>query len=339
MTLLKKKILLFLTTFIIPFLFACSDQKTVLILSSYDDKDVCGQPQVEGAVYYLKKDIENLKIDITYLDSRRVNNEELEKRCNEFRKKVESKKVSLIITTDDAAFQCVAKHFMSAKIPVVFSGINVTPKHYNEKYHFLKGRKPVKNFTGVYERLFIPKQIELLEVLIGKVEKIAILYSTDFMGEVLKEQVIYELKDSDFKNKIVFYPVSNVSELIKSAEKINSRKDITAYFPFVMSIKDGTTLTLKDIAPIITKKIKKIDLAINKQFVELGFFGGVSVDFYQMGYSAGEMASYIIRTGRIVDIEVENAEKYVKIVNLKRAKDININITDKQISLFNEVIK
>jgi ABC-type uncharacterized transport system substrate-binding protein len=58
-----------------------------------------------------------------------------------------------------------------------------------------------------------------------------------------------------------------------------------------------------------------------------------------MGYSAGEMASYIIRTGRSVDIEVENAEKYVKIVNLKRAKDININITDKQISLFNEVIK
>lgn len=330
---------IFLFGLICLLLFACSEQKNVLILSSYDNKDVCGQPQVLGVIDALKKELPDFKINVIYLDSRRIKKEEVEKRCDEFTKRVESQKPSLIITTDDAAFQCVAKHFMSAKIPVVFSGINVTPEHYNEKYHFLKGRKPVKNFTGVYERLFIPKQIELLEVLIGKVEKIAILYSTDFMGEVLKEQVIYELKDSDFKNKIVFYPVSNVSELIKSAEKINSRKDITAYFPFVMSIKDGTTLTLRDIAPIITKKIKKIDLAINKQFVEFGFFGGVSVDFYQMGYSAGEMASYIIRTGRIVDIEVENAEKYVKIVNLKRAKDININITDKQISLFNEVIK
>ncbi|MDI1471703.1 MAG: ABC transporter substrate binding protein [Thermodesulfovibrio sp.] len=339
MILLRKKILLFLITFIIPFLFACSDKKTVLILSSYDDKDVCGEPQVQGAVDYLKKEIENLKIDITYLDARRINKEELEKRCNEFRKKVESKKVSLIITADDAAFQCVAKHFMRTKIPVVFSGINITPEHYNEKFHFLEGRKPVKNFTGVYEKLFIPKQIELLEVLIGNVDKIAVLYSTDFIGEALKEQVIYELKASNFKNKLVFYPVSNLSELIKSAQEINKRKDITAYFPFVMSIKDGTTLTLKDVAPIITEKIKKIDLAINKQFVELGFFGGVSVDFYQMGYNAGAIASYIIRTGVIADIEVEDAEKYVKIINLKRAKQIKFNISDKQLSLFDEIMK
>ena len=333
------KISLFLIILITPFIFACSDQKTVLILSSYDDKDVCGQPQVQGAVDYLKKEIENLKIDITYLDERRINKEELETRCYEFRKKVESKKVSLIVTVDDAAFQCVAMHFMGGKIPVVFSGMNVIPEHYNEKYHFLKGRKPVKNFTGVYERLFMPKQIELLEVLIGKVEKIAILYSTDFIGEALKEQVIHELKDSDFKNKLVFYPVSNLSELIKSAEEINKRKDITAYFPFVMSIKDGTNLTLRDAAPIITEKIKKIDLAINKQFTELGFFGGVSVDFYKMGYSAGKIASYIIRTGRITDIEVEDAEKYVKIINLKRAKQIKFDISAKELSLFDEVIR
>ncbi len=98
---------------------------------------------------------------------------------------------------------------MGSKIPVVFSGINVTPEHYNEKYHFLEGRKPVKNFTGVYERLFIPKQIELVEVLSGKVDKIAVLYSTDFMGNALKEQVIYELKNSDFKNRLIFLSFGN----------------------------------------------------------------------------------------------------------------------------------
>jgi len=330
---------IFLFGLICLLLFACSEQKTVFILASYGDKDLCWQPQILGAIDALKKEMPDLKIDVTYLDERRIKKEELDKRCDDFRYKVESQKPSLIIAIDDTAFQCAAKNFMGKKIPVVFSGINIPPEHYNEKYHFLKGRKPVKNFTGIHERLFIPKQIELLEVLIGKVEKIAILYSTDFMGETLKEQVIYELKDSDFKNRLIFYPVSNVSELIKSADEINKRKDITAYFPFIMSIKDKKTLILKDVAPIITDKIKKIDLTVNKQCVEHGFFGGVSVDFYQMGYSAGEMAFYILKIGRISDIEVEEAEKYVKIINLKRAKDINLNISEKQILLFDEVIK
>ncbi|GAB5047294.1 ABC transporter substrate binding protein [Thermodesulfovibrio sp. TK110] len=320
-------------------LYGCSNDRTVFILSSYDEKDVCGAPQVEGAIDALKKEINNPKIDITYLDSRRISGQEIESRCDDFAKSVKLRKPSLILTTDDAAFQCAAKHFMGEKIPVVFSGINVTPEHYNEKYHFLKERKPVKNFTGVYERLFIPKQIELVEALTGMIDKIAVLYSTDFMGETLKEQVIYELKDTDWKNRIVFYPVSTSSELNKALEEINKRKDITAYFPFVMSIKDGKALTLRDVASIITDKIKKIDLAINKQFVELGFFGGVSVDFYQMGYRAGQLSSYILKTGKISEINVEDASKYVRIINLKRAKSIKLKISDKQKSMFDEVIK
>lgn len=330
---------IFLFTLIFLFLFACSEQKTVFILSSYDDKDVCGQPQVEGAIDALNENLPDTKIEVFYLDSRRISKQELEQRCNKFSENVKSKKPSLILTTDDVAFQCAATHFMGSEIPVVFSGINVTPEQYNEKYHFLKGRHPVKNFTGVYERLFIPKQIEFVESLVGKVNKIAVLYSTDFMGETLKNQVIYELKDSDFKNKIVFYPVSTLSELIKSAEEINKRDDITAYIPFVMSIKNDKIYTLREVASIITDRIKKIDLASNKQFVQLGFFGGVSVDFFQMGYRAGEMAFYVLKTGKVSDTSVEDASRYIKIINLKRAKDIGIKISDKNLALFDEVIR
>lgn len=319
-------------------LYGCSEQKTVVILSSYDAKDVCGQPQVEGVTDALKKNVSDLKIEQIYFDSRRISKQEFEKRCDGFTKRVKSQKPSLILTTDDAAFQCVAKHFMGDKIPVVFSGINLTPEHYNTKYHFIEGRKPIKNFTGVYERIFVLRQMEMLEVLVGKIDKIAILYSTDSMGNILKEQTIYELKNKDFKDRIVLYPVGSIQELIKASEEINKRKDIVAYFPFVMSIKNEKILTISDIASIMTDKIKKIDLAINRQFVQLGFFGGISVDFYQMGYRAGEMASYILKTGRISDLEVEDAEKFLRIINLKRARDINLKISEENLSLFDEVI-
>lgn len=325
--------------FVFFILYGCSEQKTVFILASYDAKDVCGQPQVEGATDALKKNISDLKIEQIYLDARRISKQELERRCNDFTKLVKSQKPSLILTTDDAAFRCVAKHFMGDRIPVVFSGINLTPEHYNSEYHFIEGRKPVKNFTGIYEKIFVLKQIEMLEVLIGKVDKIAVLYSTDFMGNVLKEQVIYELKNEDFKDRIVFYPVSSLQELIKASDEINKRKDIVAYFPFVMSIKNEKILTISDIASIMTDKTKKIDLAINREFVQLGFFGGISVDLYQMGYRAGEMASYILKTGRISDLEVEDTDKFVKIINLKRARAINLKISEENLSLFDEVIQ
>ncbi len=58
-----------------------------------------------------------------------------------------------------------------------------------------------------------------------------------------------------------------------------------------------------------------------------------------MGYRAGEIASYILKTGNISELNVEDADRYVRIINLKRAKDINLKLSDKQISVFDEVIK
>ncbi|MEN2994026.1 MAG: ABC transporter substrate binding protein [Thermodesulfovibrio sp.] len=318
----------------------CSNQKTtVFILSSYDDKDICGQPQVEGATEALRTHFSNIKIEKIYLNSQRESEREVEEKCNNFLISVKSQNPSLIITIDDIAFQCAAKHLMGDKIPIVFSGLNITPESYNAKYKFMEKRKPIKNFTGIYEKLFVTKHIEMLEVLLGKIEKIAIIYSTDFMGNALKEQVIYELKDSDFENKLVFYPVSSLQELILATEDINKRKDIIAYYPFVMSIRNGKVFTIADVASIMINKIKKIDLAINQQFVELGFFGGVSTDFYEMGFRAGEMAFHILTTGKLSDLEIEDAKNFVRILNLKRAKDIKIKISDKKLSLFDEIIQ
>ncbi len=335
---MKNFIKISLFIFFLILFYGCSEQKTVFILSSYDNKDVCGQPQVEGATDALKKNVSDLKIQYIYLDSRRISQQELEKRCDDFVKSVKFQKPSLILTTDDAAFQCAAKHFMGDKIPVVFSGINLTPQYYNAKYHFMEGKKPIKNFTGIYEKIFILKQIEMIEVLVGKIDKIAVLYSNDFMGNTLKEQVVYEL-NKNFKDKMVFYPTSSIQELIKASEEINKRKDIIAYFPFVMLIENEKIFTISELASIITDKIKKIDLAINRQFVELGFFGGICVDFYQMGYKAGEMASYILKTGKISNLEVEDVDKYIRIINLKRARDINFKISEENLSLFDEVIR
>ncbi len=330
--------LLILSLFFLTF--ACSEQKSVAILSSYDPEDVCGKPQLEGVLDALKNNLKDVKIDITYLDSRRVSSEELSKRCDAFNSKVKTLQPSLIIVNDDAAFQCVAKHFMGGKIPVIFSGINVSPDKYNEKFNFLKGRKPIKNFTGIYEKIFVKKQFEFLEILGYKVEKIAVLYSNDMIGEILKEQVIYETKGTAFEKKIVFYPVKNISEIENAAKEINHRSDITAYFPFLMSIKDEKIYTLRDLKSLLLEKIKKPDISINERFAEEGFLGGVSVDFYYMGYRAGEMASYLLKgVTNFPNLEVEESDIFIKTINLKRAKSLSIKVSEENLLLFDRVIR
>lgn len=318
--------------------YGCAQQDSVFVLASYDEDDVCGRPQVEGIVDAIKKDSSHIKLKVFYLDSRRTKPDELDRKCENFIKELKNPK--LVFTGDDAAFQCAAKYLMGKNISVVFSGINITPDKYNEKYNFLQNTTPLKNFTGLYERLHIEKQMELLESLIGKINKVAVLYSTDLIGEALKNQVLYETKNTVYKDRFILFPVSNKKELLDAIDKISKNKEIDAYFPFVMSIEeDGKKLILKDVAPVLQEKIKKIDIAINKDFVNLGFFGGISLDFYQMGYRAGEIGLSILKGKAVSDFDVEDAEKTVKILNLKRAEKIGIKLGSRQLSLFDEVIK
>ncbi len=322
-------------------LFSCSQQKpTIYIVASYDEQDVCGIPQVEGVKDALKE-LRDFSIKEFYLDARRISKEQLQDRCDRVAQEIKTTKIlKAIITVDDAAMQCAAKHFMGKKVPVIFSGINITPEEYNKKYYFLNGRTPIKNFTGVYEYLFIKRQFALLEILVKDVKNVAVLYSTDLVGEALKNQVLKEVDATPYKDRIILYPVSNLTDLDKAIKEIASKKDMTAYFPFVMSIDgNGKRLTFQDVSPMLQRKIKKIDLAINEAFVNFGFFGGVSVDFYQMGYRAGEIAKAIVKGRKVSDFDVEDAQKYVKILNLKRANEIDVKFDDNIKIIFDKVVK
>ncbi|GAB6183124.1 hypothetical protein JCM13991_08650 [Thermodesulfovibrio hydrogeniphilus] len=159
---------------------------------------MCGAPQVESVKDALKE-LKDFSIKEFYLDARRLSKEQMQERCDRVAQEIKTtKNLKAIITIDDAAMQCAAKHFMGKKVPVVFSGINITPEEYNKKYQFLKGRTPIKNFTGVYEYLFIKRQFALLEILVKDVKNIAVLYSTDLVGETLKNQVLDEIKATPY---------------------------------------------------------------------------------------------------------------------------------------------
>lgn len=319
-------------------------QSSIVIVASYSKNDLCGRPQYQGILQAIKESKFRIyPIKTIFLDSKRRTNPAVQKKIKKAISIIKKQHPRIVITIDDLAFAKVGSKFIGSKdIYVVFTGINRPLTYYNEKLSFLNGRIPTKNITGVYEKLFIKEQMDFLQMLVKRQPLVAIIYSTDFMGNILKNQIVGELTDTEFAQKIRLFPVLDTGQLAKAIKEINSNPDIAAYIPITLSIVDQKDerrkLTVKDLAPLLTKRIKKIDLAINKAFTRAGFFGGVSVDFLHMGYQAGRLAVLLMDGFPISNLNVENASLYKIVINKKRLKQLNIKLDDQILNMVDEFI-
>jgi ABC-type uncharacterized transport system substrate-binding protein len=100
----------------------------------------------------------------------------------------------------------------------------------------------------------------------------------------------------------------------------------------------GQRKTISDLAPVLTNRAKKIDLAINRAFTRAGFFGGVSVDFMYMGYQAGRQAVMLLDGYPIRRLPVENAMRYEIIINKKRMEELSLELDGQVLNMVDEFL-
>jgi ABC-type uncharacterized transport system substrate-binding protein len=214
---------------------------------------------------------------------------------------------------------------------LVFTGLNRSLDFYNQKATFLKNRTPAANITGIFEYIFMREQFDMLEAVLKKpLKKVAILHSTDPVGVILKDQIINELKGTKYENSLVIFAAEDIPTMLKHAKTINDSKDIDAYIPVTMSTvdpADNTRKTMEKVAPLLTKAIRKIDISLNSSFTEYGFFGGVSIDFYQMGFQSGFQAVKLLKGGAIKDAPIEDAKRSIIAINRKRMQELGIKLS------------
>ncbi|MCG8018725.1 MAG: hypothetical protein JAY97_21185, partial [Candidatus Thiodiazotropha sp. 'RUGA'] len=203
--------------------------------------------------------------------------------------------------------------------------------YYDGRKRFMENRTPVANITGIFEYLFMHEQLSILEGVLGrKVNQIAVLHSTDPVGLILKDQILDELKETAYAKRIILFPAEDVPDMLQMAREINDNPDIDAYIPVTMSVpdpEDGKRKTMDKLAPLLTSTIHKIDLALNSSFTEYGFFGGVSIDFYQMGFQSGYLATRLLKGGAIEAAQVENARRSIIAINRIRMRDLGISLS------------
>ena len=309
-----------------------SAAEDVFLVASYHETDPCGQPQYLAAIDALRQGgFEDLSFKGFFLDTRVLPKDEVAVRASQIVDAIRAAKPKFVFTIDDPAFALLYEEVLRhPEINLVFTGINRSLDSYNSKAPFLDGISPSANITGVFEYLFMREQFSTLEAILRRpLAKVAILHSTDPVGVILKDQILDELAGTEYADRLVVFPAENVPAMLDAARAIDADPLFDAYVPVTMSIldpADGKRKTMPDLAPILTRSIRKIDLSLNSSFTRFGFFGGVSVDFYQMGFQAGFMATKLLKGIPVSQIPVENARRSVVAVNRARMRDLGIRL-------------
>lgn len=305
----------------------------IFLVASYDENDVCGRPQYQAAMDALQQGgYANLSSKGYFLDTRVRAKEDVARDIEQIKQDIRTQKPKFVFTIDDPAFAMLYEEVLKQpETKLVFTGLNRSLDYYNQKASFLKNRTPVANITGIFEYIFMREQFDMLEAVLKKpLKKVAILHSTDPVGLILKDQIINELKGSKYENSLVIFAAEDIPTMLKHAKTINDSKDIQAYIPVTMSVldpADNSRKTMGKVAPLLTKAIHKIDISLNSSFTEFGFFGGVSIDFYQMGFQSGFQAVKLLKGGAIKDAPVEDARRSIIAINRKRMQELGIKLS------------
>ena len=311
--------------------------KRVYIVQSYEKGHVCGEPQAEGFLQALAAGGwtvgRNLTVKQFWMDTYRTNTtlEAMQAQGRKALEEIAEFKPDIVFVADDAAVMQVMMPLVGrTDIAVVFSGMNGQPEMYDGIKKYMESwAHPGSNVTGVYEKLYAAQSLKVMAQAIPQLRGAKAVMITDFSptGNGLTRQFELELKDvTDVQWEV--RRVKDWAEYTALIEELNNDPAVRAIYPVALTLQvsDGKRFAAAQIYDWTLAHSRKPEMAINYFFARMGLFGGAVVNFGAMGRLAGEKAVKILGGAKAGDLPIEDAPDYAIVFNLKRAKDLGIDI-------------
>lgn len=177
------------------------------------------------------------------------------------------------------------------------------------------------NVTGTSDLAPIESQADMILELVPEAEKVGILYCSAETNSIYQAQKMTSIL-TDKGMTIGNYTIADETELEKTAQKAASECDVL-YIPTDNTIASQAEL-LKGI--LLSEKVPMI--AGEEGLCEAGV-ATLSISYYDIGYSAGEMAYEILTEGKNPgEIEVRYAENVTKKYNPDNCEALGITVPD-----------
>ena len=179
-----------------------------------------------------------------------------------------------------------------------------------------------KNISGISMTLSPEKQVTTLLEVLPAIKRIGTLYNPDRTGNFIKGAV----------NAANNMGISLVTEKVQSTKEVpsalkNIQKKIDAFW-MIPDITVYSPETIEFLLLFLLENQKPI-ISFSEKYVELGALMSISVDPFDIGNQAGEMAKAILSNGGKRDVQRIDARKAVILINLKIAKKLGITIDEK----------
>lgn len=237
--------------------------------------------------------------------------------CVTVAEKFVNDKKDLIYTIATPAAQAVAA--ATTKIPVVGSAIT----DYVEAGLVDSNDAPGGNVTGSSDMNPIDQQLDLLLQLVPNAKTIGVFYSADEDNSVLQAELFTEKAEA--KNlKVEKYTISNSNEIQTVVQSMEGKID-ACWIPTDNKLAAGMATVA-----MIANEIKLPIIAGESNMVTEGALATYGLDYYQLGYLAGQMAvDILVNNKKPADMPIQflPADKCELAVNKDTAAAIGIDLS------------
>ena len=225
-------------------------------------------------------------------------------------------KVNLICAIATPAAQTVAN--VTSDIPIVATAVT----DYKTAKLVKDNAKPGTNVTGTTDMNPVEQQLDLLLKIVPNAKSVGTIYCSSEVNSQLQVDILK--KAAANKNvTIKEATVSNVNDIQQAARSLVGK---------VQAIYVPTDNVLASAMPTLISVTEEAKLPVicgEGGMVKAGGVATLGVDYYKLGFQAGEMAADILSgKSKPADMAIQAQKEFKAMVNLKEAEKIGLKVPE-----------
>ena len=225
-------------------------------------------------------------------------------------------KVNLICAIATPAAQTVAN--VTSDIPIVATAVT----DYKTAKLVKDNAKPGTNVTGTTDMNPVEQQLDLLLKLVPNAKSVGTIYCSSEVNSQLQIEILK--KAAAAKGVTVKEAtVSNVNDIQQAARSLVGK---------VQAIYVPTDNVLASAMPTLVSVTEEAKLPVicgEGGMVKAGGLATLGVDYYKLGFQAGEMAADILGgKSKPADMAIQAQKEFKAMVNLKEAEKIGLKVPE-----------
>ncbi|MDT8717243.1 EAL domain-containing protein [Clostridium sp. 19966] len=292
----------------------------VLILNSYNSGLLWTNEEVNGILSKIQNSSRLPQIYTEYMDWKSFGTQEnLNLLYKDFQYKYSSKKIDLIICTDDKAvdFAIENRAALFSNASIVFCGLN----NLDKKIDLSK----VNNITGSNEVIFPSENIKLALKLNPALKNVYFIYDNSADGIAIANSAIADIK-KNYKNLSLF-SLNNlsISDMLDKVKTID--KDSVILLCSYSNDSEGSKINYNYFYDKLSNNSPVPILSLYTYALNHGMTGGVMVDGYLHGREAGNLALKIINGQNIDSLPIKSTNAVKTLLDYNQLKKLNIDLS------------